>query len=516
MGIRIKLRAFISSRMEELSYERDLIELALNELNIQAWKFESDAGARPETIQETYLRELRDSDFYIGIFWKGYGEYTIDEYAEACKIDIPCFIYEKRTELEERNPRLQAFLDEISSVTSGRTVQWFSSPEELSDYVKRDVSAWVATLSRKGWTADIKESQSKRRKTIRNRAITFVSILLILTFALISWFMESREQHCVQDQRISQNGQVHIFESHFEGENIRWWLQQNNDGFFSLGSTSKQDFPKEVLGSEFVLAVRYDSDRDYVWVGTSGNGLIRLVKRNDKWSFDRKFDVTSGLVDCQIQAIVIDKERIYLAPIDSRIPALSYSDDGETWLQTSKAYDAKGTRFHSFYSLVSDGNSIWAGTNRGLYRFDGVSWFGPYLPDWLDNQEGGSLLVHNIVVGAGNIKWLVTESNGLLLLATTNGKEIWLDPLSDLGIEKVYSLDLFSSGKKALIGAQRGLLMCNLQNLEPLEFDCEVIENEDTNQKTIYSLLIAPDDSLVLLGTDDNEYITMSSDSWEE
>lgn len=92
-----RLQAFISSRMAELAPERKVVQAALDALEVDAWVFEQDAGARPKTIQEIYLEEVETADIYIGIFWRGYGSYTIEEFEHAQKLDKPCLIYEKRT-----------------------------------------------------------------------------------------------------------------------------------------------------------------------------------------------------------------------------------------------------------------------------------------------------------------------------------------------------------------------------------------------------------------------------------
>lgn len=148
MGKR-RLQAFISSRMAELANERAVIKKVLDEAEIDAWAFEEDAGARPKTIQETYLEEVEDADIYIGIFWKGYGAYTIEEYERARELEKPCFIYEKRTELDQRDPELQQFLDQISKVETGLTIFWFESAEELGRQAKKDIAGWQVDIVRK-------------------------------------------------------------------------------------------------------------------------------------------------------------------------------------------------------------------------------------------------------------------------------------------------------------------------------------------------------------------------------
>ena len=123
--------------------ERITIRAALAELRIEAFVFEKDAGARPDSIQQTYLEELEAANLYIGVFWKGYGKYTIEEYENAQTLGMDCLIYEKREEVGNgRDPELQAFLDRIGQVETGLTIRWFHTPEELSQFIKEDVSGW--------------------------------------------------------------------------------------------------------------------------------------------------------------------------------------------------------------------------------------------------------------------------------------------------------------------------------------------------------------------------------------
>ncbi len=74
------LSLFISSKMTELADERRAVQTALSEYDMHGWRWEKDAGARPEPIDSTYLTEVEACDLYIGLFWLGYGRYTIEEY----------------------------------------------------------------------------------------------------------------------------------------------------------------------------------------------------------------------------------------------------------------------------------------------------------------------------------------------------------------------------------------------------------------------------------------------------
>src|SRR5262245_11403246 len=141
-----RLRVFVSSKMQELAPERGAIRAALDELHVDAWVFEQDAGARPESVEKTFLKEVEKADLYIGVFWKGHGDYTIEEYEYARKLDKDCLIYEKRAALDDgqRDPSLQEFLDGLSHVKKGLTVKWFDDALKLKKTVKDDVAEWQA------------------------------------------------------------------------------------------------------------------------------------------------------------------------------------------------------------------------------------------------------------------------------------------------------------------------------------------------------------------------------------
>lgn len=134
------LKVFVSSSMSELKAERELVASSLKTLGIASFVYEHDAGARPMSIEDTYVKELEQSDIYVGIFWKKYGEYTIDEYNKAKEFQKPRLIYQKQAELSSRDPQLQDFLNKISDVTQGDVAPYFFyEGEELPERIKDDV-----------------------------------------------------------------------------------------------------------------------------------------------------------------------------------------------------------------------------------------------------------------------------------------------------------------------------------------------------------------------------------------
>jgi tetratricopeptide (TPR) repeat protein len=144
------LSLFISSKMAELAEERRAVQSALSAYQMRGWLFEQDAGARPEPIQSTYLTEVEACDIYIGLFWLGYGPYTIQEYEQARALHKPCLVYEKQVQTEQRDPLLTTFLQGIQRVTDpqGVTVFRFSSVEALQEQVQRDVLHFLVTTFR--------------------------------------------------------------------------------------------------------------------------------------------------------------------------------------------------------------------------------------------------------------------------------------------------------------------------------------------------------------------------------
>lgn len=133
------LSLFISSRMEELVEERRAVQSTLSQYHMYGWLWEKDAGARPESIRQTYLKEVEACDLYIGLFWLGYGPYTIEEFEHARAHKKPCLIYEKHVDITHRDPQLQTFLDDIETVKDDLCVCHFETPEELVERTQNDV-----------------------------------------------------------------------------------------------------------------------------------------------------------------------------------------------------------------------------------------------------------------------------------------------------------------------------------------------------------------------------------------
>lgn len=148
------IKVFISSRMAELSAERQAIAellptLDFDGIKVEAWRFEKDAPASSKTIREVYLDALRNSDLVIGLFWQELGDWTADEILKAGEQNIERHIYLKKTsaDAEERSPELQRFLEsqDHQSVRFGVTIKWFHSIDELRAAVTFSIQQWLLT-----------------------------------------------------------------------------------------------------------------------------------------------------------------------------------------------------------------------------------------------------------------------------------------------------------------------------------------------------------------------------------
>ncbi len=164
-----KLKVFISSKMMELLDVRQFIAEKLSERGIEAWVYEANAGAKPESIVETSLREVEAADIYVGLFWKQYGEVTAQEYLHARTLGKPCFVY-IRDQNAKREDNLDSLLKaEIKDPQRGVTYNYFDSSEELSKQVADDIMTWLIQQHRQ-MTAEICEARVSKDEIARLEA----------------------------------------------------------------------------------------------------------------------------------------------------------------------------------------------------------------------------------------------------------------------------------------------------------------------------------------------------------
>src|SRR5438874_5792543 len=130
-----RLRAFVSSTIEELAEERAAARDAILRLHLAPVLFE--LGARPHPPRDLYRAYLDQSHVFIGIYghrygWVAPGEEISgleDEYLPSG--DRPKLIYVKAP-APEREPRLTELLDRIRADDSV-SYKRFGSPDDLRE-----------------------------------------------------------------------------------------------------------------------------------------------------------------------------------------------------------------------------------------------------------------------------------------------------------------------------------------------------------------------------------------------
>ncbi len=274
----VEISVFISSKMQELAPERQILFEFLPTLNtdmvqIKPWIFENDAPASDNSIREVYLEALKNSALYIGLFWNEYGEWTIDEFERASERNIPRHIYLKDVEANDRKLDLTEFLNKHSSVEYGITAKWFKTLEDLKEAVEQSINTWVHQhiIQRPG---DLRARLFRSSNDIYELPEHFVG----------------REDERRQLQVMLKNKNARVLIQGFGGEGKR--KCDTNNCSYSGG-----DIQRHISGDEYRVitvgdtvvqaSLKHKTEQfgipvfDYEWIGVEGvrkNGIIPHIK----------------------------------------------------------------------------------------------------------------------------------------------------------------------------------------------------------------------------------------------
>ena len=130
-----KLKVFISSS-NELNDERLIVKEIVEDLNwipilYENWK------AKTESMRTTYIKGVKSSDVYVGIFWRKYSQPTIEEYETANVENKEISIHIKSIDKESRDNNL---VDFINKIKDKHVYNSFKNILELKNNVKRSIS----------------------------------------------------------------------------------------------------------------------------------------------------------------------------------------------------------------------------------------------------------------------------------------------------------------------------------------------------------------------------------------
>lgn len=140
-------KVFISSKLQELKEEREIVEKAVFELwnnerlPFTSWRWEERAkdipsGKHPDEVQS---EKLRDSDIYVLILSSEYGEVEYGKSPTHKEYDIACSKFEKDCiliyiqDVGRREEKLEKWIEEIKKK---HTLKPFKNSDELKNLVK--------------------------------------------------------------------------------------------------------------------------------------------------------------------------------------------------------------------------------------------------------------------------------------------------------------------------------------------------------------------------------------------
>ena len=109
-----EVKVFVSSREQELNYERAASSEVISELSMQPILFEKYKASTNDNTHQAYLSKIKDCQIFVLIIWKSISDAVLNEYKEAVKQHKPILILERKLEYDEkRDSRLEQFLKDL-------------------------------------------------------------------------------------------------------------------------------------------------------------------------------------------------------------------------------------------------------------------------------------------------------------------------------------------------------------------------------------------------------------------
>ena len=141
-----RLRVFVSSTLQELAAERQVVRAAVTRLRLVPVMFE--LGARPHPPRQVYRAYLAQSQVFVGVYWQSYGWVAPGEQKSGLEDEyllsagMPRLIYIK-SPAPEREPRLAEMLGRIED-DGGVSYRLFSAAAELQGLVENDLAVLLS------------------------------------------------------------------------------------------------------------------------------------------------------------------------------------------------------------------------------------------------------------------------------------------------------------------------------------------------------------------------------------
>jgi len=145
--IQAPVKIFLSSTWLDLQPEREAVEKALHRMKDTTFIGMEYFGSRPDTAKNISLKEVDESDIYVGIFAHRYGSgITEDEYQSARSKQISCLVYLKADDVPVLPAQMETDPDGIvklarlkDELRENHIISEFKSPENLATQVIVDL-----------------------------------------------------------------------------------------------------------------------------------------------------------------------------------------------------------------------------------------------------------------------------------------------------------------------------------------------------------------------------------------
>jgi hypothetical protein len=121
------------------------VEQELDRLRIPNFIFEKE-GASDQAPGDRFRSAVRGASVYIGVFGKGLGKYTKEEYELARAHRIACHLYVQHLDDEDRSEELKVFLKSLNGVSDVPTIHYFQATDELATQIMPDLMMWIDQL----------------------------------------------------------------------------------------------------------------------------------------------------------------------------------------------------------------------------------------------------------------------------------------------------------------------------------------------------------------------------------
>jgi len=266
-----------------------------------------------------------------------------------------------------------------------------------------------------------------------------------------------------------------------------YYIATENDGLFSLSyENSTFQVVKIIANPEYDftgIQDIYEDNRSDVWIGSFGNGLVKLHFQDQKRTIMTRYDRTAGFSCDNVKTIFEDRE--------GNIWSGNYGD-GLTQITSRTFFIYSYDRLsygNAVFSIYTDQNFRWIGTDRGMLKTDEAT--GRILKFYGGNQDFPKDTVTAIYSADGNDLWFGTNKNGLFKLDSRTDKIINYE-IHNGSLERSITM-ITGRGNQIWVGTKKGLCLIRVKENQ---IDWFTINRGGLPQNMINSLYLDKKDRL--------------------